>query len=77
MSTRPDRSELGFIIAEGKELSQLLWDLKIAKVKRECNKVVNKLAALARHNSHSAVWLGQALACAVDLIIADCNQVPA
>jgi hypothetical protein len=41
--TRQDRSEIGFIIAEGKELSQLLLDLKIVKVKRDCNKVSNEL----------------------------------
>jgi hypothetical protein len=29
-----DRSEIGFIIAECKELSQLLVDWKVAKVKR-------------------------------------------
>jgi ribonuclease HI len=68
LSMRPDRSELGFIIAEGKELSQLLLELKIVKVKRDCNKVAHELAALARRNTHSAVWLGQAPACAIDLI---------
>jgi len=77
LSTRPDRSELGFIIAEGKELSQLLLELKIVKVKRDCNKVAHELAALARRNTHSAVWLGQAPACAIDLINADCIQPPA
>ena len=76
LSTRPDRSELGFIIAEGKELSQLLLELKIVKVKRDCNKVAHELAALARRNTHSAVWLGQAPACAIDLINADCIQPP-
>ncbi|KAG2657216.1 hypothetical protein PVAP13_1KG187831 [Panicum virgatum] len=70
-------SELGFIIAEGKELSQLLLELKIVKVKRDCNKVAHELAALARRNTHSAVWLGQAPACAIDIINADCIQPPA
>jgi hypothetical protein len=54
------RSEISFIIAEGKELSQLLLKLKIVKVKRDCNKVANELAALAMCNTHLAVWLGQA-----------------
>jgi hypothetical protein len=76
-SPQHDRSEIGFVIAEGKELSQLLLGLKIVKVKRDCNKVANELAALARRNTHSAVWLGQAPACAMSLINTDCNQVPA
>jgi hypothetical protein len=32
-----DRSKNGFIIDEGKGLSQLLVELKIVKVKRDCN----------------------------------------
>jgi len=69
-----DRSEISFIVAEGKELSQLLMELKIVKVSRDCNKVANELAALARRNTHSAVWLGQAPACVTDLINSDCIQ---
>jgi hypothetical protein len=47
-------------------------ELKIVKVKRDCNKVANELAALARRNTHSAVCLGQIPACVMDLINADC-----
>ena len=59
-SKRLDRSEIGFVIAEGKKLSQLLVELKIVKIKRDCNKVANELAALARRNTHATVWLDQA-----------------
>ncbi|KAF8740822.1 hypothetical protein HU200_013702 [Digitaria exilis] len=45
----------------------------IVQVKRECNSVANNLAHLARRNVHSAVWLGQAPACATVLIKSDCN----
>ena len=62
-SNRLDRSEIGFVIAEGKELSQLVVELKIVKIKRDCNKVANELAALARRNTHSVVWLGHAPVC--------------
>ena len=58
-----DRSEIGFVIAEGKELSQLVVELKIVKIKRDCNKLANELAALARRNTHSVVWLGHAPVC--------------
>ena len=47
-----DRSEIGFVIAEGKELSQLVVELKIVKIKRDCNKLANELAALAWRNTH-------------------------
>ena len=69
-----DRSEISFIVAEGKELSQLLMELKIVKVSRDCNKVTNELAVLARRNTHSAVWLDQAPTCVIDLINSDCIQ---
>ena len=49
-------------------------ELKIVKVSRDCNKVANELAALARRNTHLAVWLGQAPACVTDLINSDCTQ---
>ena len=32
------------MVAEGKELSQLLMEFKIVKVLRDCNKVANELA---------------------------------
>lgn len=67
-----DKSEIGFIVAEGKELSRLLGEWKIVQVKRACNQVANELAALARRNTHSAVWLEQAPACVFDLINNDC-----
>jgi hypothetical protein len=44
-------------------------ELKIVKVRRDCNKVTNELAALARRNTHSAVWLGQAPVRVTDLCI--------
>ena len=62
------------MVAEGKELSQLLMEFKIVKVSRDCNKVTNELAVLARRNTHSAVWLDQAPTCVIDLINSNCAQ---
>lgn len=42
-----DRSDLSFIVAEAKELAQLLVDWRIDLVKRDCNAVANELAHLA------------------------------
>lgn len=71
-----DRSDIGFIVSEAKELTKLLVEWKVVLVKRECNAVANSLARLARRNAHTAVWLGQAPVCALDLLAADCNTTP-
>lgn len=68
-----DRSELCIVMVEARALAQLLVEWRVDLVKRECNKVANELAHLARRNTHTAVWLGHAPACVVDLIEADCN----
>lgn len=70
-----DRSDIGFVIAEARELAQVLVEWKVALVKRECNAIANELAQLARRNSHTAVWLGQAPACVMDLLAADCTPI--
>lgn len=49
-----DRSDIGFIVAEARELAQLLLELKVVLVKRECNTVANELAQLARRIVHTA-----------------------
>lgn len=68
-----DRSDIGFIVSEARELAQLLVDWKIVLVKRDCNAVANELAQLARRTAHTAVWLGRAPACVMDLITLDCT----
>lgn len=68
-----DRSEIGFIVAEARELAQLLVEWKVAQVKRGCNEVANKLAQLARKTTHTAVYQGHAPACVEDLVAAECN----
>lgn len=40
---------------------------------RESNVVAHELAALARRNTHTAVWLGQVPACVADLTKSDCK----
>lgn len=66
-----DRSKIGFVVREARELAQLLLEWKIVLVKKECNVVANELAQqLARRNAHTAVWLRR---CVSDLITADCN----
>lgn len=69
-----DRSEIGFIIMEAREMIQLLVDWKVVLVKRECNSVADELAQLARRTAHTAVWLGRAPVCVMDLINSDCNS---
>ncbi|WVZ52945.1 hypothetical protein U9M48_003943, partial [Paspalum notatum var. saurae] len=67
-----DRSDLCFLIAEARELGRSLPVWRISKVKRENNFVAHELAQLARQNTHTATWLGQAPACVRDLITTDC-----
>ncbi|OEL13168.1 hypothetical protein BAE44_0025811, partial [Dichanthelium oligosanthes] len=58
-----DKSTLSFVVAEGKELSQLLSKWRMSQVKREGNQVANELALLARRTVHSAVLLRNSPAC--------------
>lgn len=73
LKRRDDRSDLSFVMVEARELAHLLVDWRVELVSRVCNMVANELAYLARRNTHTAVWLGQAPVCVVDLIKADCN----
>lgn len=73
---KEDKSELSFIVAAAIEQTQLLEEWRVTQVKRECNLVANELALLARRNTHTAVWLGQAPACILDLVKDDCNLCP-
>lgn len=66
-----DRSKIGFVVTEAREITRLLVDWQIALVKRECNGVANELA---RRTAHTAVWLGHAPACLEELISSDCNS---
>ena len=68
MGAQEDRSSLSFVIAEAKTQARVLVDWRVAKVKRECNLVAHDLAHLARRNTHTAVWIGQAPTCVHDLI---------
>ncbi|KAF8691185.1 hypothetical protein HU200_040302 [Digitaria exilis] len=72
MQGTEDRSDIGFIIAEARELGILLPEWKVALVKRECNTITNELARTA----HTAVWIGQAPTCVKALIVSDCNSAP-
>lgn len=67
------RSTLSFILAETKEMAQLLPNWRVTKVNRECNLAAHELAHLARRTTHTAVWLGRTPACMHDLIINDCT----
>lgn len=71
---KEDRSEIGFAIAEAKELLQLLVEWKVAQVKREGNYVAHELAHLARRDGSFEVHLGEAPACVSSLIERDCNN---
>lgn len=71
-----DKSDITFVMAEARELTQLLLEWKVALVRRDCNAVANELAQLARRSTHTAVWLGQAPACVLDLLNADCTSPP-
>ena len=73
---REDRSYIGFLIAEGKRVMNLLDRVDIVKVNRESNQVAHELAQLARKNTHTAVWLRQAPACVHDLIKSGCTSTP-
>lgn len=69
-----DRLDIAFVVvAEARELSQLLLECKISLVRRDCNVVANDLAQLARRTVHSAVWLAQAPACVSDRLNSECN----
>jgi len=74
-SQSADRSEIRGTIMEAKEYLQLLVDWKFQKVKREGNKVAQELAHLARRDTYTATWLGQAPLCFQDLINFDCNSL--
>lgn len=54
-----DRSEICFMLAEARELAQLLDRWEVIKVRRESNSIAHELAHLARGNCHTAVWLSQ------------------
>ncbi|KAF8650478.1 hypothetical protein HU200_063843 [Digitaria exilis] len=58
-------------ITQAIQHGELEW--KISLVRRDCNSVANDLAQLARRTVHSAVWLGQAPACVMDIINSECN----
>lgn len=63
MQRGSDRSEIGFVIAEARELAQALVDWRMALVKRECNTVANELAQLASRNSHAYCCLARPSTC--------------
>jgi ribonuclease HI len=58
---KEDRSEIGFVVAEAKELLQVLVEWNVAQVKREGNLVAHELARLARRDGSSEVHLGRRL----------------
>lgn len=73
LRSREDRSQVSFVVQEANDLKQLLANLEIVLVKRECNMIANDLAQLARRTCHSAVWLGCAPTCVIGLVEQDCN----
>ena len=75
LQAKEDRSLLCFILSEARHHARLLVEWRIAKVMRECNSVAHEFAALARRNTHSAVWIGQAPACVLDLVKNECNPL--
>jgi hypothetical protein len=72
MQVTEDRPAVSFILLEAKDQARMLSEWRVAKVKRECNLVANKLAHLARRTTHTAVWLGHAPACVDDIVKNDC-----
>ena len=73
MQDKEDRSTISFIVKEAKDQARMLPDWRVAKVRIECNLVAHELAHLTRRTTHTAVWLGRAPACVVDLVNNDCN----
>lgn len=63
MQKGSDRSNIGYVIAEARELTHILVDWKVTLVKEHCIPVANELAKLVRKNSHTIVWLVQTLVC--------------
>lgn len=74
-SIKEDRSEIGFLIQEAKELMAIMPQVKVQKVRREQNIISHELANLARRDVHTAVWLRQVPACIVRLVEQDCNSL--
>ena len=70
---REERSAISFILSEARDHATMLEDWSVVKVKRECNRVANELAHLARRSMHTTVWLGRAPACVEAIVVSDCT----
>jgi ribonuclease HI len=54
MTNNDNRSEIGLIIREAKEHTQVLVNWRVVQAKRECNSVAHNLAHLARRSAETA-----------------------
>ncbi|XP_062186766.1 uncharacterized protein LOC133890399 [Phragmites australis] len=69
-----NRSHMGLVYREIKDLLNSLWGILIRKVNRECNRVAHELAQLAKRSAGSAVSHLHAPPCVSELLANDCNS---
>ncbi|KAF8719583.1 hypothetical protein HU200_024322 [Digitaria exilis] len=70
-ATTENRGRTSHIIKETKAAMQMLPVCEVKSVRRECNRVANELAQLAKRTVHSAVWRENAPACISELLLED------